>query len=214
MNGPILASPATVVAEGGDDLTPELLLLGLLEIAVERTREILVGSRRDLLHHGYERRLEFLEHLLQARFSRSGLVEVEQGVVGMILVAQALGGLSPEREYLLQVGCECPSVGYGPRPPPGRFRQGGRSREFLDQADGQLLGTAGDAARGHVSLLVPEEQRPDAPHVAYGRQAVLEQLHGIVRFVGDHVAYTSITSCGDIRALRSIYGIAGARVGQ
>ncbi len=38
-----------------------------------------------------------------------------------------------------------------------------------------LLGTSGDAAREHVSLLVPEEQRLNAPHVAYGRQAVLEQ---------------------------------------
>jgi hypothetical protein len=40
----------------------------------------------------------------------------------------------------------------------------------------KLLGTAGDATRGHVSLLVPKEQRLNAMHVADGRQAVLEQL--------------------------------------
>ena len=80
----------------------------------------------------------------------------------------------------------------------------------------KLLRTAGDSAGWHVSLLVPEEQRLNTLYVAYGRQAILEQAQRIVRFVGDHVAYTSSNTlrCYPRPQGRSTYGITGTGVGQ
>lgn len=50
MDRPVLAAPASVVAEAGDNVASEFLLGGLVELTPERHGSVLPETRRDVAH--------------------------------------------------------------------------------------------------------------------------------------------------------------------
>jgi hypothetical protein len=135
---PVLPPAFEVEAELGRHFLAERLLPRLVEVAVQGGLPVFVQARCDLAYHRHDGALEFLEDPLHVCLARARLVQVEQGVVWMVLVAQVLGGLSLEAQDPLQVRFESRPVGLGARLGPGRFRHGRGPRQLGDEARGKL----------------------------------------------------------------------------
>ena len=174
---------------------------------------------------------ELVEDGLDAGLLDAGLVAVDEGVVGVVLVAQVVGGPALEIQEPLQVGEEDAEIVGGARLFPGRLGERCGAGDGGDEVRGKfcgafvsaageaddggvvrpgfgvagaveeagrllggddLVGEAGEggekfgaargAARGHVRLLVPEQDRGGRVQVAGGRQVVYERAYTFVRF--------------------------------
>jgi hypothetical protein len=134
MDALILPALLPVVAEGRYYFSAEPLLRGLVKLPVEGRglvlSPVLLGH---LLDEWHDPCFEFLEHNFEPRLSCSRLVALEEGVVGMVLVAQDFRGLTFEWYDLLQVRCEERPVAPLAGLHPGRLRQSRHPRDLRDQ---------------------------------------------------------------------------------
>jgi hypothetical protein len=95
----VQASTLPVVAEVGDYLPHEPLLLLFLETSIQQTRAISVGKFGDSTNHWHQLGLKVTECLSKVCLFRSWFVEVEQRIVGVVLVAQTLCALPLKPHY-------------------------------------------------------------------------------------------------------------------
>ena len=222
---PVLAAAAPVVPERGGDGLSESLLPSPVECAPERGRAV-ARSGGDGAHHVRRAAFEVFEHGFEAGLGGAGFVAVEEGVVGVVFVAETIRRLPLQVQDLLQVGDEGAEVAVGACPPPGRLREGGGARSLGDQPRRELRGAfvfaagdadhgrsvrarfrvsgvqqpgglfgggdavreaaqggeglraGGDAAWGHVRLLVPVEDRRGRVEVGGGGE-VVDQGSGV-----------------------------------
>jgi hypothetical protein len=121
--------PRPVVAERGGYELPEGLLHPLIESAPKRGRAAVRGGA----HHARRAAFEIFEHGFEAGLCGAGLVAVEEGVVGMVIVAEVFRCRPLEVQNRLQVADEGAEVAIGACPPPGRLRKGGCARYFGHQ---------------------------------------------------------------------------------